>query len=508
MTVQISYQSLTSPASQLALDVLREPVLLRMGIEHDEFPRGLSNAVTILGFEGVKDDSAILCNAFGDKFELREAPLCPLAILINPLHRGREKRLLDWLRDRGVPVPPPVVEWHSGREVDTVALIVQKLAGLLVSDAKRIASSTRELSALRILNDNLQNRFATIESFLDRQGLQPFDLAFSNEPVSSSSRSNVLADASQDGISQILPVASAGVSAVAIHFERLGKRDESVLHAELVTMEDGRVVETWVVALSKCTAGWNHFGLSKSLAGLRRTLKLRLRVEGADDEMPLLSLGGLQPLDMFHVRDTAHNASLVKNSLALQVWCGMPGVVLPAWANYMPAQSRRTGEGGFAAVPVAPSILELATLANSDEISFEFPAILPLPQERAIACHPPSVGMTIGRLPAACPPQTLRISANAIINNEKSQDVEFALAVAGTLEGARQLLEEKRGPECGEAFSGWVRAAVGDEPRLNGFIGEQAGVWQNVYFATRMADPGDSSFAWAKFRDISLLLKE
>jgi hypothetical protein len=478
-----------------------------MGIDHDEIPDGLSKAVKILGFEGVKDDAAILSDSSGQKFEMHEAPLCTLAVLINPVHRGRDKRLLDWLKSRGIVDEPTVFEWHSGKEIETAGLIIQKLVSLLSFDARKITQSNRELLALRTLNDNLQNRFAAVESFVDRQGLQPFDLAFSNEPVSSSSRANVLADASYDGLSQILPVASAGVSAVAIHFERLVRRDDATLNAQLVTLEDMCIVESWEVPLSKLGQGWNYLGLSRTLAGLRRTLSLRLRIDGIDDEMPLLSLGGLQPLEMFQVRDAANDSPLLKNSLALQIWCGMPGILLPSWANYLPAQSREAGDGGFREIPMATGILELADLSNTDEISFEFAAILPLPEERAIGCHPPSSGVTIGHIPAACPPNILRVSSSAVIDNEESKDVDFALVIASDVQNARQLLDEQRQPVSGEGFSGWVSVAPGEEPRLNAFITEQVRVWQNIYIATRMKNkPGDNAFAWAKFRNISLMV--
>lgn len=506
MTVQTSYKLSPATKSSKNIDLLKEPILLRVGIDHDELPLGLSNAVRILGFEGVKEDAAILSDAAGRKTEAFEAPLCILAVLINPAHRGREKRLLDWLKDRGIVDEPVVVEWRSDKAIETAGVLIQKLAGLLVSDAKRMVKSNRELLALRTLNDNLQNRFANVESFIDRKGLQPFELAFSNEPVKSSSRSNVLAEASFDGVSQILPVASAGVSAIAIHFDRLTSRDDATLNAQLVTMEDMSVVESWVIPLSKLKSGWNYLGLSRTLAGLRRTLNLRLQVEGIDDELPLLSLGGLQPLEMFQVRDAANDAPLLKNSLAVQVWCGMPGVVLPSWANYLPAQSDKTREGGFREMPIVPGILDLATLANGDEISFDFAAILPLPEEKALGCHPPSVGITIGQIPAACPPKILRISSDAVIDNEESQDVDFAIVVAASLDSARQLFSEERVVEIGEGFSGWISVAPGGDARLSAFINDQIGVWQNIYFATRMKTPGDNSFAWAKFRNVSLMV--
>lgn len=506
MTVQTSYKLSPATKSSKNIDLLKEPILLRLGIEHDDVPTGLSNAVKILGFEGVKDDAAVLSDESGIKTEAFEAPLCILAVLLNPGHRGREKRLLDWLKDRGLVEEPVIIEWRFGKEVETAGVLIKKLAGMLVSDARRMVKSNRELLALRTLNDNLQNRFATVESFIDRKGIQPFELAFSNEPVKSSSRSNVLADASFDGISQILPVASAGVSAIAIHFDRLSHREDATLNAQLVTMEDMSIVESWAVPLSKLKHGWNYLGLSRTLAGLRRTLNLRLQVEGADDELPLLSLGGLQPLEMFQVRDAGNDVSLLKNSLAMQVWCGMPGVILPSWANYLPAQSEKAREGGFREMPIASGILDLATLANTDEISFEFAAILPLPEEKAVGCHPPAVGMTIGQIPAACPPKILRISSDVVVDNEESQEVDFSIVIAASLDNARQLFAEERTVEPGEGFSGWVSIAPGDDNRISAFINDQIGVWQNIYFATRMKTPGDNSFAWAKFRNVSLMV--
>jgi hypothetical protein len=506
MTVQTSYKLSPATKSSKNIDLLKEPILLRLGIDHDDLPAGLSDAVKILGFEGVKDDAAVFSDAAGIKMEAFEAPLCILAVLLKPAHKGREKRLLDWLAAHGVVEEPVIIEWHAGKEIETAGILIRKLVSMLASDARRIVKSNRELLALRTLNDNLQNRFATVESFIDRKGMQPFELAFSNEPVTSSSRSNVLADASFDGISQVLPVASAGVSAIAIHFDRLPHREDATLNAQLVTMEDMSIVESWVIPLSKLKQGWNYLGLSRTLAGLRRTLNLRLQVEGADDELPLLSLGGLQPLEMFQVRDAANDVPLLKNSLAMQVWCGMPGVILPSWANYLPAQSEKAREGGFREMLVASGILDLAALANTDEISFEFAAILPLPEEKAVGCHPPPVGMTIGQIPAACPPRVLRISSDIVVDNEESQEVEFSIVIASSLDNARPLFSEERTVESGEGFSGWISIAPGEDNRISAFINDQIGVWQNIYFATRMKTPGDNSFAWAKFRNVSLMV--
>jgi hypothetical protein len=497
--------SRTKPSQEIAL--LKEPVLFAIKVDKDRIPAAILNAVNVFWFDDIEDDAAVLVDFDGNRFNLREAPLCALAILVDPKKADKERgHLLDWLRARGSASRPPVIEWSIGHELDAAARIIDEVSRSLTSTALRIVQANRELLALRTLNDDLQNRFAAIETFLHRHGLQPFDLTFSNEPVSNPSQPNVLADASVEGISQILPVASSGISAIAIHFERLARHGDAELHAQLVGLEDLRIIDTWAVPLSQCGTGWNFLGLTRTLSGLRRTVELRLRVTGSEDELPLLSLGGLQPLDMFQVRDAANKLPLLKNSLAMQVWCGLPGATLPAWANYVPAQSRQNAAGGFKELPIAPGVLELVSHANSDEVSFDFPAILALPKERAIACHPPTNGMTIGKLPAACPPEVLRISSTAWIDNEQSKDVDFAMAVAGNVESARELFEEKRAAGVGETFSGWVRVTYGDMARVSSFVAEQVGTWQNIYVATRMTNPGVNSFAWAKFRDISIMV--
>jgi hypothetical protein len=80
------------------------------------------------------------------------------------------------------------------------------------------------------------------------------------------------------------------------------------------------------------------------------------------------------------------------------------------------------------------------------------------------------------------------------------------MAVAGSVESARELFEEQRAAGVGETFSGWVCVAFGDTARVSSFVAEQVGTWQNIYIATRMTNPGANSFAWAKFRDISIMV--
>ncbi|MDN3719232.1 DUF6212 domain-containing protein [Roseibium salinum] len=438
-------------------------------------PGPLVEAVKTVWFEGVDDGLALFSDETGERFEIGELPLMLLAVIVSPEASGDKDRFLRWLQQRGAAQLPPVIGWGRGGEVEAVSSLIGLVAEGVRAGARRLVLSNKELRTLRSLNDELQNRFASLEAFLNRHGLQPLDLVFSNEPTENPLNPNVLASASPEGISQILPVASSGVSGIAVHVEKPASRHDIKLRAQLVALEELRIIDTWQIASGDLTGGWNIFGLSKSTAGLRRTLEFRLLVEEADDDVPLLSMGGLQPVEMFQVRDAATGSPLLKNSLALQVWAGIPGVTLPSHANYIPAQSQQvTTEEGFRDVPIAAGVLEHASLANSDEVSFEFEAIMPLPAERAIGCHPPAEGITIGHLPAACPPQVLRMSAKAYIDNNRAADIDFAIVVARDLERAKALFGEERQPAAGEAFSGWKTVTYGDTAHLSAFCRRKA----------------------------------
>ncbi len=500
MTVMATQEAYHVQNSAREIQLLKELTLIVVGVSMQDLPGSLLEAIKTVWFEGVENGCALFSDENAGRYQMSEAPLMPLAVIMDPAAAGEKDIFLKWLQQHGVVQLPPVIGWGRGGEIEAITSLLAVVGEHVKSGARRLALSGKELKTLRSLNDDLQNRFAALEAFLNRHGLQPLDLLFSNEPAENPLNPNVLASASADGISQILPVPSSGVSGVAVHVEQPGQRPDVKLRAQLMTLEDLRIVDTWHLSSGDLSTGWNIFGLSRSTAGLRRTLEFRIQAEETEDEVPLLSVGGLQPVEMFQVRDAANGLPVLKNSLALQVWGGIPGVSMPPHANYIPAQSQQIGlDEGFRDVPIAPGILEHASLANSDEVSFDFEAIMPLPTERAIGCHPPAQGMTIGQLPAACPPQIVRMSAKAYIDNSRAADIEFAIVVAQDLASARALFTEDREPTVGEAFSGWKTVTYGETAHLSAFAGEQIGVWQNVYFATRMNEAGNNDFAWAKF---------
>lgn len=455
------------------------------------------------------DSSALIIEvAESETCALRYPPLLTVAVFASADDTLDEaSRGAAWLRDHGASVvPEPVVVNPEGSSELTAALASQ-LVKVLTGQAECITTFSRELASLRIQNESLQNNFRAAEAVLGRKGLQPYELDFVNEPLES--HVDVLKEATQKRVAQILPVGSTGVSAVGVHFAEVPSKDSGFLKVQVSSLEDGIVVGTWGVPVSALHTGWNVFGFEKSLAGLPRTLELTITVAGTQN-VPCLSLGAPQPIERFRVRDADSARSLTDSSLALQVWTGLAAMALPSWATYWSSKPY-TGRGlemPLRQEAIAPDMLSGVTHYNTDEVSFTFEAVQALVPERAIACHPPAFGMTMARLPGACPAGALRVSACALVDNEKSQEVEFALVTTTDGDRARLLLRGDTAPVLGESFSSWIRVSPATKQAVNAFISQPVARCQDVFIATRMVEAGNNDFAWAKFQDLTAVFQD
>lgn len=489
-------------------NLLKSPIVFCAGDIFRDLREQLPSSFHVWRLIKVDASSLTIEIAERETRELRSPPLLTVAVFasaddtLDVAARGAA-----WLRNHGASVvPEPVVVTPEGSS-EFAATLSSQLAKVLTSQAECIAGFSRELASFRIRNESLQNHFRAAEAVLGRKGLQPYDLDFVNEPLDS--HIDVLKEATRNSIAQILPVGSTGVSAVGIHLADVPAKNSGFLKVQVTSLEDGIVLDTWSVPVPALHNGWNVFGFEKSLAGLPRTLELTISVAGGTN-LPCLSLGAPQPIDRFRVHDADSRQSLADSSLALQVWTGLAAVALPSWATYW---SSRPHPGRGLEMPlrqeaIAPDILSFATHYNTDEVNFTFEAVQALVPERAIACHPPAFGMTMARVPGACPAGALRVSARALVDNEKSQEVEFALVTATDGDRARSLLRGDTSPTAGESFSDWVRVSPTTKQAVNAFISQPVAFGQDVFVATRMVEAGNNDFAWAKFQDLTAVFQD
>ena len=151
-------------------------------------------------------------------------------------------------------------------------------------------------------------------------------------------------------------------------------------------------------------------------------------------------------------------------------------------------------------------------LAQTQQVSLDtessgFDGVRYLDSERVISCHPPAFGSTVAKIPGGCPAGALRVSANLLVAHEKSRDVEFALIAGRSEDRIADLLAGTFDPQPGEGFSGWVRVPA-QQPRFASlYLDAPAQSASDLYLVTRMVEPGNHDFAWARFLNVHALVQ-
>lgn len=489
----------------------RRPAILFGGTLSEAARAVAGDAYDFYKVKRVADDHLLLRDTAGTDRRLTESPLQLAAIIgFERTESDLVTRTADWLKRRQ-PESAPEPHWFD--PADSAGLAAHLLGNAQKALQRQAAMNTalaRQLAAARQSNEDLQNRFAALESFIDRHGLQPFERAFINDPAQETAGSeamaaNVLAMAARGRLTQILPVASLGVSAIALHVAKPAPRSDATLKITLASIEDGREIETWPVPASELPAGWTTLSLRSAIAGLRRTLRLSIAVEGARGDLPILSLGGAQPLELFRLQDMDLKQSVSAASLALQVYVGLPGVVPPSPGGF--AARAEPSAGGMREQSLPAEILAGTVQAKLDANAGGFDGVSYLEGERILSCHPPAFGMTIAKVPDGAPARALRLSANLLVDHAQAKEVEFALAVTGDEARAMQLLSGSAEPVAGEGFSGWTRVPAKQPRFASVYLDGKSGKPTDFYLATRMVEPGNHDFAWARFLNLHALLQ-
>lgn len=488
----------------------RRPAILYGGTLNDAARAMAGDSHDFFKVKRVAEDHLLLRDEAGTDRRLHEAPLQLAAIIgFDRAESDLVTRAAAWLKRRQ---PEGALEPHWFEPNDAAALAEHLLANAqrhLQRQAEMNTALARQLAAARQGNEDLQNRFAALETFIDRHGLQPFERAFINDPVQEVSGSdavavNVLAMAARGRLSQILPVASLGVSAVALHVAKPAPKSDAVLKITLAAIETGEMIETWSVPAAELPAGWTTLSLRNAIAGLRRTLRLGITVAGGRSDLPVLSLGGAQPLELFRLQDEDLKQSVSTASLALQVFVGLPGVVPPSPGGF----SARTEQGGG----LREQSLSGETLGATQQVKLDpnaggFDGVTYLENERILSCHPPAFGMTIAKVPNGAPANALRLSANLMVDHAQARDVEFALVVSGDEARVMHLLSGVAEPVAGEGFSGWTRVPAKQPRFASVYLEGNTGKASDFYLATRMVEAGNHDFAWARFLNLHALLQ-
>lgn len=395
---------------------------------------------------------------------------------------------------------PDIVVAPAAPRPEWAEFIALRQRALAIAEAH--TGALRRLTLLRRANEELQNSFLALERHLPADAKAP-ELIFAEERQTTDAR--VTLGWGSPGIEQILPVTSVGLSAIEVSFCDIAQRSDSLLHIQLTSLENQQVVDQWTVPTERLAAGWMLFTLARPLVGSPRTLVMRFDLEGSADASVSLHVGRVQPVRLFQTRNAATHAALRANALSMRLWCGEPFAVHAAQPNLILPDVSGHSAKAQRYRPLAQALLAKACLANADDVTFDFAPVSHVAYRQAVACHPPARGMTVASLPL---PQGARVTDLLVeveVGNEKSGAVEFAVVLAADAERAKVLLTGAAAPTREEAVSPWVAVSFGHKAWVEANTAHGAHRHGVAFLATRMAKPGNNNFAWARFREPSIV---
>jgi Family of unknown function (DUF6212) len=343
----------------------------------------------------------------------------------------------------------------------------------------RLLALQRQYTAFRIVHDQLQNAFDTVENFLARSNLPSTWLAFACEPTETFIGPLSASDPSR--LTQLLPVPSQGLAALELHATHIAPDAEGLLDISIETCEDCRILGDWAVPYNALTDGWIFLDLPEIDIVPRQSAKLTVIWNTRAGSPPKLSLSQLQPLPESRVQFAGNENQ--QRSLALRLHIGLPGsrrIAHPfhvgiRWQPHITRLGHR----------LSPNVLRRCadvTAAPGSEALVRF-----LEDSAAIQLRPVNGGVTVAKLAGAVPAKARRLTATIRTEDPASPVVEYALLALNPNDPHEAILQNGLVKGQGGAFSGWLSVHPDFATQIHLNMTEPAVAPLDLYLATRLA---------------------
>lgn len=412
------------------------------------------------------------------------------------------RKQLEGLRDvwsvgaEGFVPPVTLVDVAAGADAATAqayGLLFDAIAGLHAASAARLLALQRQYTAFRIVHDQLQNAFDTVENFLARSQVAPIWLGFACEPTENSLGPQRSGRPFQ--LTQVLPVPSQGLAALELHATSAGSEAEGVLAVSVVTCEDGRTLGEWGIPYNAVPDGWMFLDLPEIDTAPRQSVLLTASWNTQSGAPPKLSLTKLQPVPESRVRIAGKADD--GRSLALRAHIGLPGsrrVTHPYQIGV-----RQQPDIGRLGRRLAPSVLQ--RFAELNPVPGREPRVRLVDGTAAIEVRPVNGSMTVAKLPGALPAKARRLTAMIKTEDPAGPLVEYALlALAPRTAYQPILIEEQLNGHHG-GFSGWQPIHPDFATQIHLTLTEPAKRPLDLYLATRLAEGQAAQSAPARWLD-------
>jgi hypothetical protein len=351
----------------------------------------------------------------------------------------------------------------------------------------------RQYSAFRIVHDQLQNAFDTVENFLARAHLPPTWLAFACEPSEAAVGPQTAGEPLQ--VTQLLPVPSQGLAAIELHAVAADADASGSLAVAITTREDERILGEWSIPYVAVPDGWMFLDLPEIDIAPRQSVSLTALWNTQSGIPPRLSLTALQPVPEARVSIAGSDEN--GRSLALRLHIGLPGsrrVVHPyhIGVRHQPHISRLGRH-------LAPSALR--GFAELDPVPGREPLVTLIEEQAAVEVRPANGGMTVAKLTGALPAGARRLTATIKTEDPDGPLVEYALLALGPSGGYRQVLTRGRLNRGPGGFSGWLAVHPDFATQIHLSLSEPAKNPLDLYLATRLAKGQTAIGAQARWLD-------
>lgn len=392
-----------------------------------------------------------------------------------------------WFDTDGPPVLDASAIAAKTRTEEICAFVIGELAKGRTAQAKRNHQLTRDIAALRVAHEQIQQSFSRLETFVYDGGLAVRTPA---EALMPASRPRRIVLAPGGLLEQRLPRSSVGLSDLAVHFAGPSPVPHGTLEVSIATREDDAVAGRWRLSDAELSPGWLRFSLPESLGADPRTPEVRLSWQG--DGPVHFDLSMKHPDERYQVR---RDGAPQKEVLAVRSWSYIAGCAAPA-----PVEGQLPSGRTATRRAISREVLERAVSLNGATKHFGYRA-----DHDVLQVHVIPGKVAVGLLPGLLGAPVISIASRISTIAAKAKDIEYRMAVAPA--GKRATSLETLPKFAAGWITDWTRLAaletgnleIAFEPPLDGP--------HDLYLMTRLADGvTDSSWGWSTFSSLSVTL--
>lgn len=369
-------------------------------------------------------------------------------------------------------------------------------------------------NTLRLEYEKIHRRFSALDSFIQSADVKLIRERISLLPEQEQNDDFPRLDLGRSVISQTLPTYSSGLAAVSLRLGFIDPTQGTKISVSLRVGDNPHPEFRWIIASEDIleSGGWIILSLNRAIDSPNKSVVLQVDLREGELNTAWIGLGPVSANNQYVVHEARTNESISNRCLALRTWEAPPGTAVPVTANMIrPTYVRSTEPNNRISTRhrLSAPALEKVKSGTDDSWASGFSPVIYDHYTDAICVHPPNNGYTLAVINGIIPSSANLVIAKSMIANEKSNDIEFCIAIFDP-ELARLKAGDMRSPIAGTlSWSGWTRVSASmGKVLLSVIVPEETKdkFRANLSLAliTKMSSGRNNDFAWARFIDIEV----